>query len=82
MAIDTQNKRRSVQAYGGAIVYPLADGTISSADREHVSWLYAGIPVSPPSTRHGHRQRIGIRVGMGMCLVVAAGLLSRLSIHR
>lgn len=38
MAIDTENKRRSV-----ALMLPLADGTISANDREQVAGLYSGI---------------------------------------
>lgn len=69
MAIDTENKRRSVQAYAGGIVYPRADGAITKPDREHTAWLYAGIPAAaPPSTslhvfghhakRHGPQRRV------------------------
>lgn len=43
MAIDTENKRRSVQAYLLGLVRPLADGTVGDADRATVGWFYAGI---------------------------------------
>jgi hypothetical protein len=69
MAIDTENKRRSVHAYAGAIVYPRADGAITKPDREHSAWLYAGIPASAPpavtlqvygrhAKRHGPQRRL------------------------
>ena len=43
MAIDTQNKRRSVQAYLFGLVRPVADGTVGTADRPTVAWFYAGL---------------------------------------
>lgn len=45
MAIDSENKRRSVQGYGGpwAVVGPRPDGSLASeSDRRHVAGLYAG----------------------------------------
>ena len=46
MAIDTQNKRRSVHGYTHTPIYPVADGTVGTQDRPHVAWLYAGITIS------------------------------------
>jgi len=47
MAIDTQDKRRSVSvAYGWLTVMPVADGTIGTADRPHARWLYRGLTYS------------------------------------
>jgi len=43
MAVDTENKRRSVIQ-----VLPVADGTVVQADRQQVGWLYAGIAVGEP----------------------------------
>jgi hypothetical protein len=43
MAIDTQNKRRSVSGYTGSPIAPVADGSITAADRQAVAWLYSGI---------------------------------------
>ena len=43
MSIDTANKRRSALNSVPLIVYPTADGTIDSANREQVTWLYAGL---------------------------------------
>jgi hypothetical protein len=42
MAIDTENKRRSVQGYSIGIM-PVPDGTIGAGDRANLAWLYAGI---------------------------------------
>ncbi len=47
MAIDSQNKRRSVQAYWlGA--GPVPDGTIGDSDRAHSNGFYAGITYGTP----------------------------------
>lgn len=69
MAIDTENKRRSVMGYGGAVTYPRPDGAITKPDREHTTWLYAGIPAGAPpaatlkvfghhTKRHGPQRRL------------------------
>jgi hypothetical protein len=42
MAIDTQSKRRSVQAYTSGLMRPVPDGTVAVADRATATWLYAG----------------------------------------
>jgi len=45
MAIDTENKRRSVlQCVPGLNTYPVADGVLSVGDREQASWVYSGLP--------------------------------------
>ena len=46
MAIDTQNKRRSVHGYTHTPIYPVADGTVGAQDRPHVAWLYAGLSIA------------------------------------
>jgi hypothetical protein len=38
MAIDTENKRRSV-----AHILPIPDADIDQADRQQVAWIYSGI---------------------------------------
>lgn len=43
MAIDTENKRRSVQAYTFGLVRPIPDGTIAAPDRATSAWYYSGI---------------------------------------
>lgn len=53
MAIDTQNKRRSVQGMHLGQVRPLADGTISEPDRAAVVWLYYGIDYESPVVSTG-----------------------------
>lgn len=40
MAIDTENKRRSI-----ARVLPIPDSDINQADRQQVAWIYSGILV-------------------------------------
>ena len=47
MAIDTQNKRRSVMGYGGpwTVVAPVPDSSIVPPDWQHVVGLYSGITV-------------------------------------
>lgn len=51
MAIDTEDKRRSVQAYSTGGMRPGADGTIDEGDRACAAWLYLGLdydnPVAP-----------------------------------
>lgn len=49
MAIDTENKRRSVSGYVGATIFPRPDGAITAPDREHATDLYAGIAAGPPT---------------------------------
>lgn len=44
MAIDTQNKRRSTIAN-----LPVPDGSIDTADRPQVVWIYSGITISEPA---------------------------------
>lgn len=41
MAIDTENKRRSVQAYTFGLMRPRADATIGTTDRPVVVGLFA-----------------------------------------
>ena len=43
MAIDTEDKRRSVIG-----ILPIADGTISGVDKQHVAGFYRGIPAAVP----------------------------------
>lgn len=49
MALDTQNKRRSVIQYAPFTIAPVADGTIGAADREQATWLYSGLPPVAPA---------------------------------
>lgn len=43
MAVDTANKRASVQGYTFAYVNPAPDGTVDAADRAAVAGYYAGL---------------------------------------
>ena len=43
MAVDTENRRRSVQAYTLGLMRPLADGTVGAPDRATVAWFYSGL---------------------------------------
>ena len=40
MAIDSEDKRRSALLEG---ILPVADGSVGTADRPHVVWIYRGI---------------------------------------
>lgn len=43
MAIDTESKRRSVQAYSLGLMRPVPNNAISAADRATLAWLYSGL---------------------------------------
>ena len=45
MAIDSEDKRRSVHGYTMTPIYPVADGTIGTQDRPHVAWIYRGLVI-------------------------------------
>lgn len=59
MAIDTENKRRSVQAYLMGAVRPVPDGTIDASDRACSAWFYSGLayalPVAPGIAAYFHK---------------------------
>jgi hypothetical protein len=56
MAIDTEDKRRSVQAYTMGLMRPVADGTVDAADRATCAWFYTGLTYSePPPPAEGYR---------------------------
>lgn len=44
--IDTEDKRRSVQAYTLGIMRPRADGAITVGDRATSAWVYSGLAYS------------------------------------
>jgi hypothetical protein len=46
MAIDTEDKRRSVQAYTLGLLRPVADASVDTQDRPTVGWFYSGITYS------------------------------------
>lgn len=49
MALDTANKRRSVQGYTLTPIAPIPDGSIDAFDRAQMAWLYSGIESAPPA---------------------------------
>jgi len=49
MAIDTPNKRRSVQAYSMGQLRPAPDGAIDASDRACAAWFYSGLTYGTPS---------------------------------
>jgi hypothetical protein len=53
MAIDTRNKRASVQAYLFGMMRPLPDGTIDASDRATLGWEYSGLTYTPPGPPPG-----------------------------
>ena len=64
MAIDTEDKRRSVQAYTLGLVRPVADNSVDVGDRATAAWLYSGLNYggTPPAADHvdwimRHRRR-------------------------
>lgn len=74
MAIDTRNKRASAIGIGlpWRAAYPLADGTIDQADRQHVALLYAGILASTP-------EEIPVIPSRVIRLVAGGGVLHRVA---
>ena len=67
MAIDTENKRRSVQAYWVGAARPVPDGAIGAADRATSAWFYAGITYALPSAVIGILFRVRMRLrGVGL----------------
>lgn len=59
MAIDTEDKRRSVFSFLGVKIAPVADGTIDQPDRQHL-FVYRGIAaggVTMPVLAYHHLQR-------------------------
>lgn len=56
MSIDTENKRRSVQAFTFGLVRPVADGVIDVGDRALLTWLYSGFTYTPPATTSSEYQ--------------------------
>ena len=50
MAVDTQNKRRSVSNFLFCVLAPVPDGSVDISDRMQVSFLYPGITSSAAET--------------------------------
>ncbi len=47
MAINTKARRASVQAYTLGLMRPPPDGSVNTADKATVAWLYAGLSYGP-----------------------------------
>jgi hypothetical protein len=59
MAIDSENKRRSVaMMYARLTVMPIADGTIDGGDLAQARWLYSGLTYQT-SAKAPHRKWFG-----------------------
>lgn len=59
MAIDTENKRRSVMGFSHpSVTLPVADGDINESDRATIVHNYAGLDYTPgvPTELRGRRQ--------------------------
>ena len=41
MSVNTENKRRSVQAYTLGLMRPVADSNVTAGDRRMLAWTYA-----------------------------------------
>lgn len=65
MAIDTETKRRSVQAYTFGLMRPEADLTIDSGDRATATWLYSGLAYEPFVPAVGGEEPRGFMVNIG-----------------
>jgi len=62
--IDTENKRRSVQAYSGRVMYPRPGTSVTGTWREHVSRLYAGIAPALPAVIQWVTTNLSLRIGL------------------
>ena len=82
MAIDTENKRRSVEAYTLGLMRPVPDSVVTMPDRATVIWLYSGLDYSggePPSPvgipKSGFLCNVGRLMGRGtMGLLFVIGI--------
>lgn len=58
MAIDTENKRRSVMR-----VLPIPDGeSLTEADRKQVAWIYNGLPFIEPEELTLQLRKLGLKL--------------------
>lgn len=65
MAINTRNRRSSVQAYLFGMMRPLADGTINTADRATLNWMYSGLTYTPTPPGSANEPWSGFICNMG-----------------
>jgi len=67
MALDSENKRRSVQAYWVGLARPVPDGTIDASDRATSAWFYSGLTYASPILGVGARiTKFTFRMGFRM----------------
>jgi len=69
--IDTENKRRSVQALSTGLMRPVPDGALDEGDRATCAWYYAGLsygPPVPPSPGGGISDGTGISPSVGISI--------------
>ena len=58
MAIDTENKRRSIVG-----VLPIPDGEpVTEADRKQVAWIYNGLPFIEPEELTLQLRKLGLKL--------------------
>ena len=69
MAVDTRDKRMSIMGVSlpWRGVFPLADGTIGTADRLIFPYSYSGIAASPPAAVSAVLGVIGAGLGYIIC---------------
>ena len=68
MAIDTETRRRSVQAYTFGLMRPVPDSTIGAGDRATATWLYSGLfdgGAEPVPEAERKNDRWNLRGGFG-----------------
>ena len=65
MAIDTENKRRSVQAYWLGAARPVPDGVIDASDRACSAGYYSGLVYDSPVAAAGAKFVRGMILRIG-----------------
>jgi len=78
MAIDSENKRRSV-ANWICHIPPVPDGSINAADRIHIAGLYCGIEISEPKVSELLYLTLSNLEGLDLTLSNLEGLVLTLS---
>jgi hypothetical protein len=58
MAIDSEDKRRSVHGYTMTPIYPVADGSVDTQDRPHVGWIYRGFTIAAAHVLYSAAQAV------------------------
>jgi hypothetical protein len=60
VAIDSEDKRRSVHGYTMTPIYPVADGSVDTQDRPHVGWIYRGFTIAAAFVNYTADHAIGV----------------------